>query len=61
MRPRVLWSGVTSSSGPNGSPSSSFVRVFDSAGAEAFAFELGMGKIYSLAVSPDGMTFANIT
>jgi WD40 repeat protein len=35
------------------------VRVWDlSGGAEMHAFDLGMGRVYSLAVSPDGMTFA---
>jgi WD40 repeat protein len=35
------------------------VRVWDlSSGAELHAFDLGMGRVYSLAVSPDHMTFA---
>jgi WD40 repeat protein len=35
------------------------VRVWDlSGGAELHAFDLGMGRVYSLAVSPDQMTFA---
>jgi WD40 repeat protein len=35
------------------------VRVWDLfGGAEVHAWDLGMGKIYSLAVSPDDMTFA---
>jgi WD40 repeat protein len=35
------------------------VRLWDlSGGAELLTLELGMGKVYSLAVSPDQMTFA---
>src|SRR5262249_11367748 len=35
------------------------VRVWDTAGgSELFALDPGLGKIYSLAVSPDHMTFA---
>ena len=35
------------------------VRLWDlSGGAQLYAFELGMGKVYSLALSPDHMTFA---
>jgi WD40 repeat protein len=35
------------------------VRLWDlSGGTELYAFDLGMGKVYSLAVSPDHMTFA---
>ena len=35
------------------------VRVWDSSGgSEIQALDLGMGKIYSFAVSPDHMTFA---
>ncbi len=35
------------------------VRLWDlSGGKELFAFDLGMGKLYSLAASPDHMTFA---
>ena len=35
------------------------VRVWDlSGGTQMQALDLGMGKIYSLAVSPDHMTFA---
>ena len=35
------------------------VRLWDlSGGAELYAFDLGMGKVTSLAVSPDHMTFA---
>ena len=34
------------------------VRVWDEAGGERLALDLGMGKICSLAVSPDHMTFA---
>lgn len=33
-------------------------RVFDEGGTERMALDLGMGKAYCLAVSPDGMTFA---
>src|SRR5262249_18684980 len=34
------------------------VRVWDTAGgAELFALDLGMGKVYVLAVAPDHMTF----
>lgn len=34
------------------------VRIWDESGREMQSFELGMGKVYSLAVSPDQMTFA---
>jgi hypothetical protein len=34
------------------------VRVWDEAGGETMALDLEMGKIYSLAVAPDHMTFA---
>ena len=35
------------------------VRLWDlSGGSEVMALDLGMGKVYSLAVSPDHMTFA---
>jgi WD40 repeat protein len=35
------------------------VRVWDAdSGGELFAFDLGMGRVYCLAVSPDFMTFA---
>ena len=34
------------------------VRLWDEAGGEIMALDLGMGKVYCLAVSPDHMTFA---
>jgi WD40 repeat protein len=35
------------------------VRLWDlSGGAELVSLDLGMGRVYSLAVSPDHMTFA---
>ncbi len=35
------------------------VRLWDlSGGMELFGLDLGMGRVYSLAVAPDSMTFA---
>jgi WD40 repeat protein len=39
--------------------SDGLVRLWDlSGGSELFSLDLGMGRIYSLAVAPDHMTFA---